>query len=478
MALEKSNNKSYRVTWKTNSNGKRSNVRISLGATSALSHAKAQVMHDMIMGIRTTITLNQSLDSKQISWLATISPELHNRLAAKGLVRERLARRTPDEYTLKKVIETYTKARSISTATESNQKQAFGFLQNYFESLKDVREITAARAKQFAAQLPKCRSKGVYATSTVSGHLKKISALFNWLVDDKYIESNPFAGIKKPMTRKLENDYYVSEAEAAEYIAAQNDPQWAAILTIGRYCGIRGPSDIIDMQSKHVDFEKKTLIFPSRKNGDRKCPLFWQTEEVFKWLCQRQDDLDPQGYLFIDNPAGGHGKANAWSDVRMSGDLKDLNLRTTPRSRYQKVTGKSMCTKIYKNMRASRVTDLRKRYGEDTHDVCSWIGHSEEVSNSSYMMMFENDYPRAADLGRTAKGNKSGSPSFGGDKMGDTMPSPSLSTQLSDAPQDRLMKGRAQHQPVQGTLLLQELTTLLHSNPVATDLLLSSISKT
>ena len=109
---------------------------------------------------------------------------------------------------------------------------------------------------------------------------------------------------------------------------------------------------------------------------------------------------------------------------------------------------------------------LRKRYGEDTHDVCSWIGHSEEVSNSSYMMMFENDYPRAADLGRTAKGNKSGSPSFGGDKMGDTMPSPSLSTQLSDAPQDRLMKGRAQHQPVQGTLLLQELTTLLHSNPV------------
>jgi hypothetical protein len=206
------------------------------------------------------------------------------------------------------------------------------------------------------------------------------------------------------------------------------------------------------MQSKHVDFEKKTLIFPSRKNGDRKCPLFWQTEEVFKWLCQRQDDLDPQGYLFIDNPAGGHGKANAWSDVRMSGNLKDLNLRTTPRSRYQKVTGKSMCTKIYKNMRASRVTDLRKRYGEDTHDVCSWIGHSEEVSNSSYMMMFENDYPRAADLGRTAKGNKSGSPSFGGDKMGDTMPSPSLSTQLSDAPQDRLMKGRAQHQPVQGTL--------------------------
>jgi hypothetical protein len=45
-------------------------------------------------------------------------------------------------------------------------------------------------------------------------------------------------------------------------------------------------------------------------------------------------------------------------------------------------------------------------------------------------------------------------------------PSPSLSTQLSDALENQVMKGRAQHQPVQATLLLQELTTLLHSNPV------------
>jgi hypothetical protein len=62
--------------------------------------------------------------------------------------------------------------------------------------------------------------------------------------------------------------------------------------------------------------------------------------------------------------------------------------------------------------------------------------------------------------------------------MGAILPSPSLSTQLSDALENQVMKGRAQHQPVQATLLLQELTTLLHSNPVATDLLLSSISKT
>jgi hypothetical protein len=62
--------------------------------------------------------------------------------------------------------------------------------------------------------------------------------------------------------------------------------------------------------------------------------------------------------------------------------------------------------------------------------------------------------------------------------MGAILPSPSLSTQLSDALENQVMKGSAQHQPVQATLLLQELTTLLHSNPVATDLLLSSISKT
>jgi hypothetical protein len=58
------------------------------------------------------------------------------------------------------------------------------------------------------------------------------------------------------------------------------------------------------------------------------------------------------------------------------------------------------------------------------------------------------------------------------------LPSPSLSTQLSDALENQVIKEWASHLPLQGTLLLQELTTLLHSNPVATDLLLSSISKT
>ena len=50
--------------------------------------------------------------------------------------------------------------------------------------------------------------------------------------------------------------------------------------------------------------------------------------------------------------------------------------------------------------------------------------------------------------------------------MGDTMPSPSLSTQLAVTLENQVMKATAQHQPVQATLLLQELTTLLHSNPV------------
>jgi hypothetical protein len=56
------------------------------------------------------------------------------------------------------------------------------------------------------------------------------------------------------------------------------------------------------------------------------------------------------------------------------------------------------------------------------------------------------------------------------------LPSPSSSTQLSDALENQVMKATAQQQPVQATLLLQELTTLLASTPDAASLLMSAIS--
>jgi hypothetical protein len=60
--------------------------------------------------------------------------------------------------------------------------------------------------------------------------------------------------------------------------------------------------------------------------------------------------------------------------------------------------------------------------------------------------------------------------------MGAILPSPSLSTQLSDDVLQRVMDTTEAEALAENTLVLQELTTLLASTPDAASLLLSAIS--
>jgi hypothetical protein len=119
----------------------------------------------------------------------------------------------------------------------------------------DVREINAARAKAFAGALPKARVTGTkkLATSTVTGLLKKVDGLFNYLVDSEFITKNPFRTINKSMKRDPSKDHYVPIQEARDYIDAVEHPQWKVIMAIARYCGIRGPSDVLFMKRKHIN---------------------------------------------------------------------------------------------------------------------------------------------------------------------------------------------------------------------------------
>ncbi len=64
------------------------------------------------------------------------------------------------------------------------------------------------------------------------------------------------------MKRDPSKDHYVTILEARDYIDAVEHPQWKAIMAIARYCGIRGPSDVLFMKRKHINFETNTVTFP------------------------------------------------------------------------------------------------------------------------------------------------------------------------------------------------------------------------
>jgi prophage DNA circulation protein len=160
---------------------------------------------------------------------------------------------------------------------------------------------------------------------------------------------------------------------------------------------------------------------------------------------------------------------------RSTGLTKNISPLSLIKKRYSKVTGKTVCDRLFKNMRATRSKELTLVPGITHQTVCKWIGNTIAVSNEHYLTPSQSEHARAVALVTENKPTSKKDTNMWANLWA-ILPSPSSSTQLSDALENQVMKATAQQQPVQATLLLQELTTLLASTPDAASLLMSAIS--
>jgi hypothetical protein len=454
---------SWLSQWKVTNAGKRSTQAVTLGSSSVLSLVQATRLDEGITSIRVSNEFGEALSGDQIKFLASLPDKLHRKLAQLGFARKRQATRSKDSFTLENVRNEFQEGRDVKESTLDNEDRALDLLEGFFDKDKDVRDITELEAERCAKWLRKQRliGTGKLASSTVSGHLRKITGLFTYMVKAKLIGENPFGNINKAMKRDKSKDCVVTVEEADDYINAVEHPQWKAIIAIARYCGVRGPSDLLYMQRKHVNFDKKQVTFPSVKNGNRNCPMFPEVVEHFQWLCDREDA--PNGYLFKDIEQGGHGKKCSWEGARVSGKLKDLNLRKTPNDSYRRATGKNPIPRFFKNCRATRVTDLIKKEGFSQHTVCEWIGHTEEISKNHYQMMIEEDHSRATEPKNAPK----------------TAPKSAPTSETQNTPDSIIKQAFASlgdDQLNQLTLVLQGLADVIETQPASAHLLLTAIS--
>ena len=454
---------SYISEWKISTPDGQITRGVPLGASVSMTKSEAQRRHERIQAIVTTQRLGLELSSEQLTFLSKLPDKSYNKLATYGVVCERIAIRSKGSFSLGNVRKEFQAGRDVKESTQDNENRAFDLLEAYLKVDKDVRNITLLDAERFSKWLPKQRliGTGKLLASTVSGHLRKINGLFNYMVKAKLIVENPFDDINTPMNRDKSKDYYVTIHEADDYIESVDHPQWKAIIAIARYCGVRGPSDLLYMQRKHVDFDKQQVTFPSVKNGNRVCPLFPQVAEHFRYLCDRENT--PSRYLFKDAEQGDHGKKGNWEAVRASGKLKLLNLRETPNSAYQRVTGNNPIPRFFKNCRATRVTELIKIEGFSQHSVCEWIGHTEQISNQHYLMMMEEDHVKAVSSNTTPITTPKSDPTSETQTIPDSVTKQAFAS-LSDNQLDKL------------TLVLQGLAGVIETQPESAHLLLTAIS--
>jgi len=307
-----------------------------------------------------------SFDNETAGWIAKIGDELASKLAAVGLIPERV----PTEYaTLGGFLSEYIATRTdVKPNTKRNLIQSRRYLVAFYGEGRDIRSIRQADADRFGFDM-----KGKYAEATAARVIKHARQFFTAANRAGLVPADPFAKVKAGSMENRDRMFFVTVEATEKLIEAAPDHQWRLLIALSRYGGLRTPSEPLALTWADVDWEKNKVLIRSPKTGNRWLPLF--------------PELRPHLEEAFDRAEAGD--VYALTKTRDAGS----NFRTT----FEKIiyrAGLLPWEKPFQNMRASRETELAADY--PLHVVTEWIGNSAPVAAKHYLSVTDADFDRAA----------------------------------------------------------------------------------
>lgn len=322
-------------------------------------------------------------------WVTTIAPDLQRKLALRGLIDMGNLPAKSRGIKIQDFLTDYVRKRSVGKkpGTVIIWETAISSLIRMLP--KDI-AINSINDGHAADWLDSLRSSGL-APTTVYKRIAFARQFFGYALKHKLTSSNPFRSISIPRPKPKSN--VEVPRETIDVLFKSCDSTWKAIVTLCRYGGLRCPSEVLSLKWSDVDFDKATMAIPEPKlehhdnRGVRLCPLFPEVRAVLKDL-RRVDDyvVDKPGYREAANSGEG------W---------KNANLRTQFIKQLAKAKLKPW-KRLFHSMRASRQTEVEREFGLPA--ACAWLGNTEAVAKESYLMVFAEEWQRAAGLGGAESG--------------------------------------------------------------------------
>ncbi len=318
-----------------------------------------------------------SIDRETAEWLTAISDTIHARLAKVGLVERRAAagRLEVEEVGLQAHAERYIASRpSLKPNTRRNYETTKRILVEHFGGDRLLRSITAGHARDYREWLVE-----KYAPATVAREVKRARQFFDYALDCRLIDQNPFTKVKAGSQKNTKRKHYVGRDVIQKVLEACPDNEWRLIVTLARYGGLRIPSELVDLTWDRIDWEagRFTVLVPKKEHLDghetRVVPIF---PDIRPYLEKAFDEAQA-GSIYVV-PRGRSGSVNLRTGLERI--LRRASVAQWP--------------KLFVNLRASRETELMLEHAE--HVVRAWIGNSEKVAADHYLMVTEDDFARAS----------------------------------------------------------------------------------
>jgi len=346
--------------------------------------------------------LGKQPDGDTSEWLASLDPQLVDRIARAGLVDPVEPAAPVAQTTLDDFLTDFVKRHGVGKkpSTLVVWRQVVNMLTEYMPKGIRLADVTTGHAKHFAEQL---RARPL-ANSTVGKRVGFARQFFQDAVDWELIDRNPFGTVKVAASSAKSN--VDVPREWVDAILKHCDTTWSVIVGLSRFGGLRCPSETLSLTWGDVDFENGRMAVPEPKvehhegRGIRSVPLFPELRTIMERAFNEASDggkyPSPDSFV-VDKPAY---RAAAMTERGWA----NANLRT----QFLKIVRRAGITpwrRIFHSMRASRQTELERTFPR--HVVCAWLGNTSAVAERNYLLVTQADFDAAT------------SETTGGGKVGD-----------------------------------------------------------
>ena len=299
-------------------------------------------------------------------WLGTIGDDLHAKLSKVGLVPERHTRK------LASFFEAYLNERSdLKPRTRAKYATSIKSLVDYFGDVP-LKDVTHEKAALYRVHLLQAE----FREATISKMIGVARLFFGVAHRRKLIDDNPFKHVETGSQVNKERDHYVTQEETNHLINACTNAKQRLRIALGRYAGLRIPSELVGLRWSEVNWEAGRFVVHSPKTerkgkAKRIVPIFNQLYpylvEAFEMATEGEDRIFPEI----------HDKKSMGSWIRKLADR----------------AGVSLWEKPFQNMRASCATDLIEIY--PSHVCEAWLGHTGKVADKHYRQVTESHFEKA-----------------------------------------------------------------------------------
>lgn len=354
------------------------------------SKSEASNAHRFIQKLEEAKKYGFEIDAATQFWLGEASQKLINRLQAIGLLNDF------NVWTIGDLIkESNRYSESNKPQSKQNEKQNQDSLIRCFGSdylLRDFAEADAVHYKSWLLRQGK-HSGGGLAPATVARRITRCRSMFRLAVDKQWISKNPFANVKSGSQTNSTRSHFVTVDVARKVIEQLPSAELRLAFALGRFGGLRIPSEIIHLEWSGINFDIGSMTFRSIKTEhhegkeQRTCPIF---VELRPYLDDVWDQSGDSEYVLPS--------VKAWNNPRQM-------LEKSVRAALQRL-GMKPWQKLFTNLRATRATEVADQFGIKAES--EWIGHGADIAMKHYFMVTEQKWLEAT--GKTQNANlKSGS---------------------------------------------------------------------